>query len=218
MEPERRRLLIEAYKARAPSYDSGLARAQRLRLWPQTHGRAVERLELRAGDVVLDVGCGTGLSFPFIEGRIGPGGRLVGIDLSPDMLAKAAERVERHGWGNVVLIESAVEEAAIPVEADAVLFHFAGEIVRSRAALENVFGRVKRGGRVAAAGTKRPPWWATPVGVYVWLLSRRFLEPESHLGAFVEGLTVETMLLGSVWVAWGRVGEGRPSRSAQAEA
>lgn len=205
MEPDRRRHLLETYKRRAASYDSGLALAQRLRLWPRTHHRAVARLSLEPGDVVLDVGCGTGLSFPFIQARIGSEGQLVGIDLSPDMLAKARERVESSGWRNVTLIESAVEEADIPVEADAVLFHFVGEIMRSRQAMENVFRRIKRGGRVAAAGTKWASWWTFPVNLYVWLFARRFGRPWAHMGRFVPNLTVEPIVLGGIYVAWGTV-------------
>jgi ubiquinone/menaquinone biosynthesis C-methylase UbiE len=51
-----------------------------------------------SGSVVLDVGCGTGLNFVGLEKAIGPRGRLIGIDLSSDMLARAHERVQRHGW------------------------------------------------------------------------------------------------------------------------
>ena len=41
------------------------------------------------GDAVLDVACGTGLSFPLLEEAIGPAGRLVGVELSPEMAAIA---------------------------------------------------------------------------------------------------------------------------------
>jgi demethylmenaquinone methyltransferase/2-methoxy-6-polyprenyl-1,4-benzoquinol methylase len=205
MEPDRRRLLLDIYKRRAATYDRGLALAQRLRLWPRTHHQAVARLSLEPGDVVLDVGCGTGLSFPFIEAQIGSEGRLVGIDLSPDMLAKARERVESSGWQNVTLIESAIEEADIPVAVDAVLFHFVGEVLRSRQALENIFRHVKAGGRVAAAGTKRAPWWAFPLNLYVWFFARRFGRPRAHLVRFVPDLTVEPVIMGGVYIAWGTV-------------
>ena len=41
------------------------------------------RLELMPGAVVLDFGCGTGLNFAALEDQIGPGGGVIGIDLSP---------------------------------------------------------------------------------------------------------------------------------------
>jgi predicted TPR repeat methyltransferase len=72
--------------------------------------RAVNNLGLEPGQVVLDVGCGTGLMFEAIEERIGPTGSLIGIELSPEMLAVAAERVAAHRWENVSLLEAPAEE------------------------------------------------------------------------------------------------------------
>jgi demethylmenaquinone methyltransferase/2-methoxy-6-polyprenyl-1,4-benzoquinol methylase len=43
---------------------------------------------LTAGETVIDVACGTGLTFALIEDLIGPDGRVIGMDLSPEMLAK----------------------------------------------------------------------------------------------------------------------------------
>ncbi|TMM17197.1 MAG: methyltransferase domain-containing protein, partial [Actinobacteria bacterium] len=70
--------------------------------------RAVGRLQLRAGQTVIDVACGTGLTFALLADQIGPDGSLVGIDLSPEMLSQARERVTANGWRNVTLIESAI--------------------------------------------------------------------------------------------------------------
>ena len=53
---------------------------------------AVEALDLRAGQTVLVVGCGTGLSLPLLSRQVGGRGRLVGIDASPAMLSFAARR------------------------------------------------------------------------------------------------------------------------------
>ncbi len=66
---------------------------------------AVDRLDLRPGDQVVDIGCGTGLNHALLQCAVGPSGRIVGIDASPQMLAQARRRAKRHGWDNVVLIE-----------------------------------------------------------------------------------------------------------------
>lgn len=66
----------------------------------------IRRLGIRAGDTVLDVGCGTGLNLPLLARRVGPDGRVIGADLSPDMLRMARNRVDAAGWGNVTLIEA----------------------------------------------------------------------------------------------------------------
>lgn len=53
---------------------------------------AIELLDLTPGDVVLDLGCGTGLNLPMLAGAVGPTGLVIGLDLSEDMLAMARRR------------------------------------------------------------------------------------------------------------------------------
>lgn len=66
--------------------------------------RAVERLELRGGDAVLDIGCGTGASFERILKKIGGDGILVGMDCTAAMLVKAKEKTHRSRSRNVELV------------------------------------------------------------------------------------------------------------------
>jgi SAM-dependent methyltransferase len=188
-------LALEEYRHVASSYDSRTAFGERYR------GLAVARLRPRRGEVVLDVGCGTGLNFSSIEAGIGPEGRLVGIDLS------------QQGWRNVSLIESAAEEAEIPARADAVLLSATHDIMRSPRALENVLRQVRRAGRVVAAGPKWAPWWAPgapAVNTCTWYLNRPyvttfagFARPWSQLGRFLPDLEVEPVLFGAGYIAAG---------------
>ncbi len=67
---------------------------------------AIQKMSLQRGDHVIELGCGTGLNFPYLIERIGPEGRLIGVDLTPGMLQIAQERVQRSGWKNVELIQS----------------------------------------------------------------------------------------------------------------
>ena len=55
-----------------------------------------EALAVRAGERVLDVGCGPGFYAEELLGEVGPEGSVVGIDASPDMLAVAAHRCAGH--------------------------------------------------------------------------------------------------------------------------
>jgi SAM-dependent methyltransferase len=205
MDADRQRAL-GMYRRHARDYDYWTAWAEPVRRM------TVERLRLKRGDVALDVGCGTGLNFGAIEEAIGPEGRLVGIELSPDMLGMARERVELEGWQNVSLLQSAVEDADIPLEADGVLFCFTHDILRSPESLDNVFGHVHEGGRVAAAGPKWAPWWAVSVNAGVWWVAGRYVttfegleRPWSHLSRFVPDLSVEPLYFGGGYIAWGTV-------------
>ena len=200
------RLALERYRRLAPRYDR-LTRASRV-----MRRRAIEALSPSRGQTVLDVACGTGLSFELLEERIGPDGRIVGIDLSPDMLSEAEARVRRHGWRNVELVGGAIEEVQIPAHADACLFVLTHDVMRSPAALENVIGHVKPGGRVVSAGAKLTSWWALPVNVYVWFQARRYVttfegfrRPWSHLETLIPDVRVQPILLGGAYVASGTV-------------
>ena len=93
--------LFRRYALGAPVYDvlSGERPVYRV-------GRlaGIDALRLSPGDTVVDLGCGTGLNFPLLMERIGPGGLLVGVDRSHEMLRVAHRRVVRRGWDNVRLM------------------------------------------------------------------------------------------------------------------
>ena len=201
--PDRRRA-IEQYRRAAAGYDRHMWFAR------GTHREAVERLDLQPGQAVVDVACGTGLNFGGIEKAIGPGGRLIGVDLSPEMLAVARERVEASGWRNVTLVQAAAEDAELPAAPDALLFAFAHDVLRSPAALDNLLGAARPGARVVAAGGKWPPRWAVPAHAYVRLQAPRYVttmegfdRPWTLLAERVRDLEVRQRSLGGAYVAWG---------------
>jgi len=69
---------------------------------------AVAALDLAPGDRVLDVGCGPGVNFELLREAVGPGGEVVGVDLSPGMVAAARDRARRNDWGNVSVVRGDV--------------------------------------------------------------------------------------------------------------
>jgi ubiquinone/menaquinone biosynthesis C-methylase UbiE len=107
----------DQYRSIASSYDRKL----QIRLGEQARKQAFAGFGLRRGDTVFDVGCGTGLSFPLIEEAVGPSGRIIGVEPSPEMLALARTRVSSAGWNNVTLIEASADDAEIPMQADALV-------------------------------------------------------------------------------------------------
>ena len=61
----------------------------------------VDALDPARGDVVVEMGCGTGANLPYLRERVGRGGTVIGLDVSAGVLGRARERIERAGWGNV---------------------------------------------------------------------------------------------------------------------
>ncbi|MBN1802539.1 MAG: class I SAM-dependent methyltransferase [Candidatus Lokiarchaeota archaeon] len=66
----------------------------------------INELDLKKGDVVLEIGCGTGLNFPRIQKLIGKQGKIIGIDVSNHMLDVARKKVKTGKWNNVVLMQA----------------------------------------------------------------------------------------------------------------
>jgi SAM-dependent methyltransferase len=149
------------YRFRAAHYDFELAPFEPVRR------KAIEMLAPREGDVVLDIGCGTGLSFAPLLECIGPTGRIVGVDPSPEMLALARKRVARHGWSGVALLEAVAEQAPLQGLADGALFHFTHDVLRNPAALDHVIAHLKPGARVVASGLQWAPPWMVPTNLFV---------------------------------------------------
>ena len=132
----------------------------------------VDALPLSRGEAVLDVGCGTGLCFPMLLDKIGRHGHIVGVEASPQMLAVARERVRRHGWRNISLVQSPIAEAAIPVAADAALLCAVHDVLRSPRALRKVVESLRPAAWVAAGGGK----WASP-----WMVALNMQGPGDPL-------------------------------------
>ena len=202
--------ITEFYRRHAAGYDASAERTMALRR------RTIDRLALQPGQTVLDVGCGTGLSFPLLLERIGATGTVIGVEASPDMLGLARARCAAAGWPNVTLIEADIAGAVLPRAADAVLFNYTHDVVRSTAALRNIFRQTRPGARVAAAGIKHPPRWLDPLRLYRRFKSRgcytRFEgldAPWELLARDVPGLQVESTLFGTGYIAWGHLAGGR---------
>ncbi len=195
---------LEQYRRRACVYDLEMAPWEPIRL------EAIELLALQPGDTVLDVGCGTGLSLAPLRQGVGPGGQVVGIEQSADMLAIARQRQECQGWANVTLTLAPVAEAPIDVMADAALFHFTHDILQQPEALANVMAHLKPGARVVACGLKwAGPWfWPTnfmvlPAALHSVSSLAGLDQPWRLLARHVPGLRVESRLGDGAYLASG---------------
>ena len=218
------------YQWLAAVYDYDLG--QRF-LYAQARSRAVELLRLSPGSAILDVACGTGRNFSLIEARIGQTGRLVGVDLTPAMLARARFLVEEQAWNNVELIEMDAADLSLGklVDADVVLpgqrFDAAistlglSVIPEWQRAFKAMLSVVRPGGRIAVmdAGYSKHPRDAGAATVLRPLMAviARLAAADSTRQPWLpminatEDTTIERFAMGYVTVAVGTVKAERPT-------
>ncbi|MCX4821114.1 methyltransferase domain-containing protein [Streptomyces sp. NBC_01142] len=112
------------------------------------YAAAVAELGLRPGDAVLDAGCGTGRALPPLRSAVGPGGTVLGADLTPAML-DAARRAGRGEHGVLLL----ADVARLPLRAETLDAVFAAGLIahlpQPGANLRELARVVRPGGRLA---------------------------------------------------------------------
>jgi arsenite methyltransferase len=204
--------IVDLYRQHAAGYDASARRTMAMRQY------TIDKLALRPGDCVLDVACGTGLSFGLIESAIGAQGHLIGVELSPDMITLARNKVEQAGWENVTLIESDMQSVELPRRLDAILFNFTHDVLRSRTALDTIFAAARPGARVALAGMKLAPWWLAPLNIIVRAQARPYMSSFEGLGApwdmasgYLQSFKWENALFTTAYIGWGRVKQSMAS-------
>ncbi|MFC4358559.1 class I SAM-dependent methyltransferase [Halobium salinum] len=123
--------------------------------------RAVAALDPAPGDLVVDMGCGTGANFPSLRERVGPEGTVVGVDFTPGMVARARHRIEREGWENVHVVRGDATRPPIAA-ADSLFSSFvSGMLADPAAVVDGWCDLVGSGGRVGVLDLGRS---TRPVG------------------------------------------------------
>jgi SAM-dependent methyltransferase len=76
--------------------------------------RMVDALKLKEGDVVADIGCGTGFIAWKLAKKVGPTGKVYGVDIQPEMLARLRLGMKRRGVNNVEPVMGAIQDPKLP--------------------------------------------------------------------------------------------------------
>ena len=119
--------------------------------------KAINRLELKRGSRVLEVGCGTGRNLaPLIE-AVGAEGQVYGVDLSEGMLAEAKQLCVRQNWRNVELMRADAADYVLPAPVDGVIFSLSYAVIpHHRNALRRAWKQLRPGGYLVIMDAKLP--------------------------------------------------------------
>ena len=218
-----RERLIETYRRKAKHYDLTCRlypapgypqRAQRL--------RAVRALALHAGDSVVDIACGTGLNFPLLAEMIGPDGRIVGVDLTDAMLARAQDRIETNGWSNISLVQADAAAFDFPAEFDAILSTYAlSQVPECAKVIAHGASALCGGGRWVVLDLKVPgstPGWLVRLGTAVvrpfasideWMTRRPWELIHAAMQEELADLSWTELFFGTAFLAVGSSGPER---------
>lgn len=172
---------------------------------------AVARLDLRPGDDVLDVGCGTGRSLRYLRQAVGPAGGVYGIDISRGMLRQARKLRAANRWDNVELSECDAAEFTAPTPLNGVLFSLSyNTMPHHRAVLRNAWDQLLPGDRLVIMDAKVPPGLSGELVLpfSLWLMKHTMLgnpliHPWEELAALTDDIEMTQRLFQSYYICCG---------------
>jgi SAM-dependent methyltransferase len=175
--------------------DAGQAwarRQERLDRQIAPHGeRALAAAEPRAGERVLDVGCGCGATTLALARRVEASGFATGLDLSGPMLERARQRAAEAGLDNVAFREEDAQTARLDEPADLVFSRFGVMFFADPvAAFANLAAALRPGGRLAFVcwqGVMKNPWVTVPMAAVAAHLPLPAPPPPGTPGPFAFG-------------------------------
>jgi ubiquinone/menaquinone biosynthesis C-methylase UbiE len=119
---------------------------------PRIHQKVAQTVPSASGSTVLDAGCGTGLMLEMLRDRVGPAGKVIGIDVTEPMLERARLRVAQAGWSNVELHCADMADFVADTEFDAAVFTLSLSTVPDPASVfKHTLGHLRAGATVVVA-------------------------------------------------------------------
>jgi SAM-dependent methyltransferase len=170
----------------APASEASYWNSAATRAWSERHALidrlfagltqfAIDRAAPTPGEIVLDVGCGSGATVLELAPRVAPAGRVVGVDVAEMSAARANARIAEAGLSNAeVIVADAARHDFAPLRFDLVFSRFGVMFFADPvAAFSAIRAQMKPGGRLALAvfrGPRENPWATEPLNAVRGLL------------------------------------------------
>jgi SAM-dependent methyltransferase len=157
-------------------------------------GNPLALADVREGDTVLDLGSGAGLDLLVASKKVGPSGRVIGVDMTDAMLEASRRNIEEVGVRNVEVRKGVIE--ALPVEDGSVDWVISNCVINLSPEKEKVFTEIARvlkpGGRFSISDivVKRlPDWLRNHSAVYSACIGGAISEEHYRAGLEEAGLS-----------------------------
>ena len=144
--------------------------------------------EVEPGEVVLDLGSGAGIDLLIAARKVGPTGRVIGVDMTDEMVARARANAAEAGFANIDVRKGIIEE--LPVETATVDWVISNCVINLSPEKHRVFSEIARvlrpGGRMRVSDIvveDMPAWAREHMGLYASCVSGAVSQTE-----YVEGL------------------------------
>lgn len=158
-------------------------------------GNPTATARLKPGEVVVDLGCGGGLDVLLAAQKVGPTGKAIGIDMTPEMLDLARRNAERAGATNAEFRQATIDKLPLPdASADCVISNCVINLAPDKPAVFREVARVlKPGGHLAvsdiALKKPLPPEVGADVMAYVGCIAGAILVEEYRWGLAEAGFS-----------------------------
>jgi SAM-dependent methyltransferase len=156
-------------------------------------GNPVASSEVREGEVVLDLGSGAGLDLLLAARKVGPSGRVIGVDMTDAMIARARENAAAAGLANVEVRKGIIE--SLPVETASVDWVISNCVINLSPEKPKVFAEIARvlrsGGRMLVSDIVAedvPDWVRRNMELYASCVAGAISEAEYVAGLRAAGL------------------------------
>lgn len=132
-------------------------------------GNPVAFSEVQPGQTVLDLGCGGGLDLILAAGKVGATGKVIGVDMTDEMLTLARKNIARSGFTNIEVKKGKIE--ALPIDSESVDWVISNCVINLSPEKQTVFSEIARilkpGGQMLVSDivAENLPFWVRRSGL-----------------------------------------------------